>query len=163
MFGQEVKLLSASALRGGRWSQGSPCCWGWDGDLTKCGLGTQRGGCSPHQRPPSPPPLPSSPSPQQPVQDWGKEVPRLPQLYTNLVPLCPQHVPFMCSPTARCKAPNSVALLVPESPPALGKVGVGSPSPLPPCSSQPQPSVGWLRGGWPSVTTQIAHVPQAQL
>lgn len=58
---------------------------------------------------------------QQHMQDQGKEVSQLPWLHTKHVPLCPQHVPFMCSQTARCKAPNQHGPVSPREPSSLRK------------------------------------------
>lgn len=65
---------------------------------------------------------------QQHMQDQGKEVSQLPWLHTKRVPLCSQHVPlfpqlvpFMCSQTARCKAPNQHGPVSPREPSSLRK------------------------------------------
>lgn len=100
------------------------------------------GGCFPHQRPPSPPLLPSSPSPQQPAQDWGKEVPWLPRLHTNLVPLWPQHVHVLSDcPVQGSKQRGPVSPREPESPGKSQGLGV-------PAHSHPAaPSRGHRWGG----------------
>lgn len=103
----------------------------------------------------------SSPAPllslslQQTVQDQGKEVS---QLRIKHIPLCPQHVPFMCSQTARCELPNQHGPFSPQEPSSLGKS---------PCwGSQPATSQGPLVG-WPYGGGQCSHsnarIPQAQL
>lgn len=102
----------------------------------------------------------ASPSPQQPVEDWGKEVSWLPRLHTKHVPLCSQHVPFMCSQTARCKALNQRGPVSPRESSSLGK--------SPGWGSQPAPTLqlpaeGRRRGGGvegDSATTQMPLFPR---